>query len=84
MRLLNKNDQRLIKIICDTLHINLNEISLEKNIADISSWDSLKSLQLMTVIEKAYKIKIPLYKFIQIKNIKDIMVLVNGKNNATK
>jgi len=71
------NDKRLIDVISKSLSLKIDEINIDSDIEKIPSWDSLMSLQLMTRLEKEFSIKIPLYKFIKAKTLKDILILVN-------
>ena len=47
---------------------------------NLSNWDSLKQLELVSMLEKKFKQKLSIQEIIQIKTIKDLKKKLNEKN----
>ena len=51
---------------------NLNSLSENTKLKNLSNWDSLKQLELVSLIEKKLKKKLSIEEILKIKNIKDL------------
>lgn len=51
---------------------NLNSLSDNMKLKNLSNWDSLKQLELVSLLEKKFKKKLSIQEIIQIKTIKDL------------
>jgi acyl carrier protein len=58
-------------------------ITRESNASTVEDWDSLAHVNLVTAIEKKYKIRFALGELQELKNVGDIIDLI-GKKVATK
>jgi acyl carrier protein len=58
-------------------------ITRESNASTVEDWDSLAHVNLVTAIEKKYKIRFALGELQELKNVGDIIDLI-GKKIATK
>ena len=71
------NDEQIIKklsdIFIDTLGVNEFELSITMD--EISEWDSLKHIQLLTTIEAAFGIEL---------QFEDAIEMITGKSILTK
>ena len=81
------NDEQIIKklsnIFIDTLGVNEFELSLTMD--EISEWDSLKHIQLLSSIEEAFGIEIQFEDALEMISVKSIISKINeyiAKNKA--
>ncbi len=51
---------------------DLNRLSDNVKLKNLSNWDSLKQLELVSMLEKKFKKKLSIQEIIQIKTIKDL------------
>lgn len=51
---------------------DLNTLSDKVKLKNLSNWDSLKQLELVSLLEKKFKKKLSIQEIIQIKTIKDL------------
>lgn len=51
---------------------NLNSLSENTKLKNLSNWDSLKQLELVSLIEKKLKKKLSIEEILKIKSIKDL------------
>ena len=54
-------------------------ITRESNAATVEDWDSLAHVNLVTAIEKKYKIKFALGELQELKNVGDMIDLIEAK-----
>jgi acyl carrier protein len=54
-------------------------ITPESNASTVEDWDSLAHVNLVTVIEKKYKIRFGLAELQELKNVGDMIELINKK-----
>ena len=70
-------EKKLIEIIKKILNVEYIEIDTNKD--QISEWDSLANLQIMSEVEEKFNVKIPFEKITEIKNIRDILNIIKSK-----
>ena len=74
-------EDRVKKIISETLKIKLDLINLNSSMKNISQWDSLGHLNITLAMEKELKIQIPLEDLAKISSVKDwISIFKKYKN----
>jgi len=61
--------------------LEIEEININQTMDDISEWDSLKHIQLLSAIEKYFNIEIDFEKSISMVDVKSILELVTQKTN---
>jgi acyl carrier protein len=64
--------KKVREIIALVLEIDTNQMTEDILIEDVTNWDSLSILRVMTALEEEFSIKIPLHKFLEAKKISDI------------
>ncbi len=57
-------------------------IKRENKAQDIEGWDSLKHIMIIVSIEKEFKVKLKPAELVRLKNIGDLLDLINVKCNA--
>jgi acyl carrier protein len=67
------NQQKFLQVVSECLGVAANTINETTEIQEIEAWDSVMSLQLMLRLENTFEVKIPLYKFLKAKTIKDVI-----------
>lgn len=70
------NSEKIIEICLDVIEMDRDEIGLDDEFRSFAHIDSLKALDLMTALEKSFKIKLPekeLREFITINKIIEVV-----------
>ena len=57
-------------------------ISREMTARDIASWDSLRHIQLISEVERAFGIKFKLREVLSMKNVGDLIDLIHAKQGV--
>lgn len=71
-----KQVEKIFKDVLDDKSITLTETTTA---ADIESWDSLAHIELVTAMEKQFKIKFRAQEIISWKNVDDILNAISSK-----
>jgi acyl carrier protein len=75
-----KADKELVlKIISKALNIPQQKITEKTKLASFEEWDSLGMLTVMSAIDKKIKGKVDIDSFEKVKNIEDIVKIINKK-----
>ena len=75
-----KIDKELVlKIISKALNIPQNKITEKTKLTSFEEWDSLGILTVMSAIDKKFKGKVDINSFEKVKNIEDIVKIINKK-----
>ena len=75
-----KIDKELVlKIISKALNIPQQKITEKTKLASFEEWDSLGMLAVMSAIDKKIKGKVDINSFEKVKNIEDIVKIINKK-----
>jgi acyl carrier protein len=75
-----KVDKELVlKIISKALNIPQQKITEKTKLASFEEWDSLGMLTVMSAIDKKIKGKVDINSFEKVKNIEDIVKIINKK-----
>jgi acyl carrier protein len=70
-------ERKLIELVKKIL--NVEYIEIDTNKAQISEWDSLANLQIISEVEEKFNVKIPFEKISEIKNIRDILNIIKSE-----
>lgn len=72
---------KLQEIFRDILDLEDLVLEMETSANDVEEWDSLAHINLVVAIEKEYNIKFALGELQELKNIGDMVKLINKKVN---
>ncbi len=72
-------DSRLQEILADVFGVKPDSIRPELGKDDIDSWDSLKQMDLVMSLEKAYDISLEMEDIIRMTNVAAIMAVLAAK-----
>ena len=67
--------------IHDVLEVPDLNVTPETSAADVDEWDSMTHIQLISAIEKSYKIRFALGELQTLKNVGDMVNLIQKKLN---
>ena len=70
---------RLTKIFEDVFDEDSIAVTPELSAKDVDGWDSLTHIRLMLTVEKAFKIKFSTSEVSKLRNIGDLVRLIEGK-----
>lgn len=73
--------ETVTNIITNTFDLEEFEFKAETSAEDIDEWDSLSHIELITSIESHYKIRFALGELQDLKNIGDMVTLIESKIN---
>jgi acyl carrier protein len=73
------NKELVLKIISKALNIPQQKITEKTKLASFEEWDSLGMLTVMSAIDKKIKGKVDINSFEKVKNIADIVKIINKK-----
>jgi len=71
--------ERLTKLIAEILRISEKEITDDLSINNTDTWDSLKHMELIVVIEETFKIKLTTEEIVIMVNMKAIKQILKNK-----
>lgn len=71
----------LTQIIRETLELPDLLITTETSAVDVDEWDSMTHIQLVMAIEKKYKVRFALGELQALKNVGDMIELIQKKLN---
>ena len=71
--------QELQPIFKDVLDQPDLVLTRESNASNVEDWDSLAHINLVTAVEKKYKVKFALGELQELKNVGDMIDLIQGK-----
>ena len=77
-----KIHESLTEIFRDVLDNNSIVLKRETTADDIEEWDSLSQISLLVAIEKEFKIKLDLNEVKQLRNVGDMLDLIERKTPA--
>jgi len=80
---MNKNEiaEAVNEIFCDVLDNDSLMLTTEMTATDVEGWDSLTHINLVTSIEKFFKVRFSLAELDDFKNVGDILETVHKKVN---
>ena len=71
-----ENNERFNVLLSKVFGINKNSINNETSPNNVDSWDSFRTLKMISKLEDEFRIKLDLKEVILIKNVKDIKTLL--------
>ena len=81
----NKNTKKLLfTLIEDTLSISKGSLKINSNIDNISNWDSLGIINIITALENEYDIKFKINDYEKFNSIKEIIKVFESKKIVFK
>ena len=81
----NKNTKKsLFTLIEDTLSISKGSLKINSNIDNISNWDSLGIINIITALENEYDIKFKINDYEKFNSIKEIIKVLESKKIVFK
>jgi len=69
-------EERLFRVIAETLETRSDALSLDSGPADTEGWDSLAHVNIISEIEAEFDINIPIEDFGDISRIRDFLTYV--------
>ncbi|MBQ9537262.1 MAG: acyl carrier protein [Desulfovibrionaceae bacterium] len=72
-------DAKLQKLLADIFGIRESALSLDTTREDVDSWDSLKQMDLIISLEKAYAISLEIQDIVALQSVKDIVRVLKEK-----
>ena len=73
---------KLKSVLQEVLEENDITITREMTAQDIEKWDSLRHIQLISEVEKAFSIKFKLREVLSMKNVGDLIDLIHAKQGV--
>ena len=73
--------EKLKKIILDELNLDDFDMKVETTATDVPGWDSLKHINIIINVEKAYDIKFKGLEMMRVQSVGDLQRLINSKLN---
>ena len=81
----NKNTKKLLfTLIEETLSISKGSLKINSNIDNISNWDSLGIINIITALENEYDIKFKINDYEKFNSIKEIIKVLESKKIVFK
>jgi len=71
-------EEKVIKIIADTLEVPVDEISTDTEIGEPIEWDSLHHVQIIANLEEAFQVKITQDMIMDLEDVSDIVDLIES------
>ena len=72
-------DQKLATILADVFNVNVNVIKLELTKAEVDNWDSLKQMDLVLSLERAYDLSLEITDIIAMQSVAQIIEVLEKK-----
>ena len=70
---------QLKSILMEVFDLRVNEINIELTMDDVSSWDSLKQMDLVTSLENEFNITLEMLDIVSMKSVKSIIDILKCK-----
>ncbi|HEY7208860.1 MAG TPA: acyl carrier protein [Bryobacteraceae bacterium] len=75
-----QTEQRLTSIFQDVFDDDSLQIRPEMTADDVEDWDSLTHINLITAVEREFKVKFTTSEVTGLKNVGDLIALINKKS----
>lgn len=75
-------DTQLQNLLADVFGVRAEEITLDTRKEDVGSWDSLKQMDLVVSLERAYEISLSIEDIIAMQSVRDIIARLKAKGVA--
>ena len=77
-----KIEERIIKIIAETIEVDSNKIDEDTAIGDFPNWDSMGQLVIITSLEKEFDIKFDPEDIMDLEDVGDMISAIEEYTNA--
>jgi acyl carrier protein len=77
----SENLKTVTNIMREVLEIPNLDVTLETSAADVDEWDSMTHIQIIASIEAKFKVRFALGELQALKNVGDMLVLLEKKLN---
>jgi acyl carrier protein len=72
-------ESKFMDVMAEMFEVDANELSMDIEYKNYEKWDSLKMMNIVMELEDAFDISIPLEKISNVKTLKDLYDIVQGK-----
>lgn len=72
-------EDKFMDVMAEMFEVEANELSMDIEYKKYEKWDSLKMMNIVMELEDAFDISIPLEKISNVKTLKDLYDIVQGK-----
>lgn len=72
-------ESKFMDVMAEMFEVDANELSMDIEYKNYEKWDSLKMMNIVMELEDAFDISIPLEKISDVKTLKDLYDIVQGK-----
>lgn len=72
----------LFNLVAGILGVSSKELSLESGPENLSQWDSLAQITIVSAIEQQYKIKLNMPEILSIRSISDLQELIEKHSGS--
>jgi len=66
-------EQRLIAVVASALRVPTSTLTMETGPGDLQAWDSLAQINVVSEIEAAFGVSIPIEQVAEIRHIRDFL-----------
>lgn len=74
--------EEIKSIIAQVMSIDINDVLDEASPENTSNWDSIRHMELLTKLEKAYSVKFDVDEMIEMMSLPAIIEILKGKKNG--
>ena len=75
-------EEKIIKIIADSIEVEVNKIDEDTAIGDFPNWDSMGQLVIITSLEKEFDIKFDPEDIMELEDVGDMISAIEEYTNA--
>ena len=72
-------ESKFMDVMAEMFEVDANELSMDIEYKNYEKWDSLKMMNIVMELEDAFDLSIPLEKISNVKTLKDLYDIVQGK-----
>lgn len=69
-------EEKVIKIVADVLNLAIEDITIDRNLTELTDWDSLSTIMVLAELQEQLNIKIPIDSPIECQSVRDLMTLI--------
>lgn len=63
-------EEKVERIIAETLHVPLETVTLDLSIGDIEEWDSMGNIAVIAALEEQMKVEFPIEELFELTSVK--------------
>lgn len=72
-------EEKLLKDLSQLFHLPPNQIPEELSMTTCESWDSLKHMELISLLEQTFEIELSFEEIVEMKNLQSIRTILKKK-----